>query len=65
MRDVNRIDKILTEVGDLWKQIPDWRLGQLFVNLQRFEGHDLFYYEDERLVAALKQFINGTEDEVD
>lgn len=57
MRDPNRIDKVLKELGDIWKQVPDWRLGQLFCNLQRFEGTDLFFYEDEKLIEALKTYF--------
>ncbi len=65
MRDANRIDQVLKEIGEEWKKIPDWRLGQLFVNLQSWTGHDMFYYEDDRLINALKQFISGTDDEVE
>lgn len=57
MRDPNRIDKVLKELGDIWKQVPDWRLGQLFCNLQRFEGTDLFFYEDEKLIEAFKTYF--------
>lgn len=32
MRDVNRIDKVLKAIGDVWKQYPDLRLGQLLLN---------------------------------
>ena len=61
MRDVNRIDKICNELATIWKEIPDWRLGQLFVNLQRWEGYDLFFLEDEDLIQELKDFILGEE----
>ena len=59
MRDPNRIDIILTQLGELWKQLPDWRLMQLIVNLQYWVGSDMFYYEDERFIEELKQFIEG------
>ena len=61
MRDINRIDKICNELSKIWKLIPDWRLGQLFVNPQRWEGHDLFFIEDDDLIKELKNFIIGDE----
>lgn len=54
VRDPNRIDLILKQLGDIWKQMPDWRLGQLFCNLQRCEDADLFFYEDQELIDRLK-----------
>lgn len=33
MRDINRIDKLLNELGELWKKQPDMRFGQLIMNL--------------------------------
>ena len=59
MRDPNRIDIILTQLGELWKQLPDWRLMQLIVNLQYWVGSDMFYHEDERFIEELKHFIEG------
>ena len=57
MRDPNRIDTILKQLGDIWKQVPDWRLGQLFCNLQRYEDSDLFFYEDQKLINAFKSYF--------
>ena len=57
MRDPNRIDGILEELRELWKQVPDWRLGQLFCNTQRNEGYDLFFYEDDELINAIKNLL--------
>ena len=58
MRDPARINSILQQLGKLWEQVPDWRLGQLFCNLQRHEGADLFFYEDDRLLKAIEEFLN-------
>lgn len=57
MRDPNRIDGILKQLGELWKKVPYWRLGQLLCNIQRNEGHDLFFYEDEELIGAIKNLL--------
>ena len=53
MRDVKRIDKVLQILGDVWRDVPDWRLCQLFCNLQRAMGNDMFYIEDDRLIEIL------------
>ena len=54
MRDPNRIDEILKEIKDLWVQVPDWRLGQLLVNIS---GTDhLFYFEDDKLLEQLTKW---------
>ena len=58
MRDPARIPRILNRLGELWTQVPDWRLGQLFCNLQRHEGTDLFFYEDEKLLKAIEEFLS-------
>ena len=58
MRDINRIDKILAEIGEEWKRVPDWRLGQLFNNLQRYKQDDLFYVEDDKFVFILKELLD-------
>lgn len=59
MRDPNRIDDILKQLRDIWKQVPDWRLGQLFCNLQRYEDSDLFFYEDQELIDAFKSYFKS------
>ena len=59
MRDPNRIDNILAAVGDVWKQYPDLRLGQLLVNV--YPSMVLYYKEDEDLVEGVKEFY-GSDD---
>ena len=58
MRSPDRIDNILRKLGDLWKRVPDWRLGQLFNNVQKAEDDDLFYYEDDDLIDIIEDFLN-------
>ena len=43
MRDPNRIPELLSEFERIWQMYPDWRFGQLVVNLL---GVDPFYIED-------------------
>ena len=60
MRDPNRIDLFLKELGDLWKEVPDWRFGQLIENLRNVEG-DLFHLEEDKFLIYLKKFIERYE----
>jgi hypothetical protein len=42
MRDIERIDKFLAKVGEIWKrECPDWRFGQLLYN---FIDEDPFHW---------------------
>lgn len=62
MRDPNRIPETLKELEILWKRYPDWRLGQLIVNLNRelTLRDDPFYLEDDELLKIIK-IINERE----
>lgn len=57
MRDVNRIDVILSEIKNIWEKYPDLRLGQLICNVVRDPA--LYYIEDEKLVEALKEIYKN------
>ena len=55
MRDPNRIPIMLEELKILWETHPDWRLGQLIVNLSRAEGfEDPFFVQDDRLLEIIR-----------
>jgi len=62
MRDVNRIEKVLTELGALWNKYPDQRLGQILENYVFIKGDrgdrtsvTLFYQEDGETLKILKE----------
>ena len=58
MRDLNRINPILSELSKLWKLNPDWRLCQLLFNVAReigWEQSDLFHLEDGDLLRGLRK----------
>jgi len=61
MRDPKRIDRILKLIEDIWKKMPDMRLGQLLYNFAEFEG-DIYNYEDseteKKLKYAIEEIIN-------
>ena len=53
MRDPERIDGILNELGEIWKCYPDLRLGQLLLNVAR--DPMLYYIEDDELMVRLEE----------
>ena len=56
MRNVDRIDEILKEFGEVWKKYPDLRFTQMIVNLMSAKRSDLYYMEDEKFIKTLKEF---------
>lgn len=58
MRDPNRIYKICYALAEQWSRVPDWRLTQLFNNLQRYDDSDLFYLEEDEFLERLKIMLD-------
>ena len=56
MRDPNRIDIILEEIKNIWKEHPDLRLGQLLLNA--VPETYLYYIEDDKLIEYLKNIFS-------
>lgn len=58
MRDINRIDKILDLVRELWEKYPDQRLGQIMSNYV-FDNKivDMFYVEDEDVINSISKYL--------
>ena len=56
MRNPDRIPEILKELEEFWKQVPDWRLGQVISNFsyELMGNNDPFYIEDTDLLELLK-----------
>jgi len=58
MRDVKRLDGFYNYLKAVHKNcFPDWRFGQLIVNLQRWYGRDIFYLEEDDFLQLLDSFI--------
>ncbi len=58
MRDAERIEPFMREMGELWKEkVPDWRFGQLMFNFFSALG-DPFYYEEDELLEAFRAYLN-------
>lgn len=59
MRDPNRIDPFLQEIGEIWKKnCPDWRFGQLIENVFSESKYITFYMEEPRMVQEFKEYFN-------
>ena len=45
MRDPKRIPEMLKELEEFWKQVPNWRLGQVISNFsyELMGNNDPFY----------------------
>ena len=55
MRDPKRIDDFCRRLAVCWHQVPDWRFGQLIVNLFSAYGKDPFFPEDEELIRFFEK----------
>jgi hypothetical protein len=56
MRNPDRIPEVLKELEKFWKQVPNWRLGQVISNFsyELMGNNDPFYMEDTDLLELLK-----------
>ena len=64
MRDIDRIDPLLSKLGKAWKVTsPDLRFGQFFHNLTKYYAReevrrsDPFYWEDYLIDEALNNML--------
>lgn len=57
MRDKNRIKPFLKELEKEWSKVPDWRFGQLMVNMLGTCSRDPFFYEDDEMLELFKNFF--------
>jgi len=57
MRDEKRIAKILGDIKEIWEKNPDWRFGQLLVNVGLIEDtYNTWSIEDDKIEEVLKKF---------
>lgn len=60
MRDIKRIRKFCNRLATAWELLPDWRFGQLIMNIfgqMKSEGKDPFFPEDESMIEYIEQYI--------
>ena len=55
MRDIKRIKPFLEEIEKLWEKVPDWRFGQLIVNVLGTCKKDPFFYEEDEMLELWKE----------
>ena len=60
MRDPKRIDEFCRRLAEAWKNVPDWRFGQVIENLKRAIGiEDIFYIEDDKMIEYIESYLRG------
>lgn len=59
-RDAARIGPFCDRLAKAWEKLPDWRFGQLMVNLMRdYEaehGRDIFYLEEDKMIQEIEAY---------
>lgn len=62
MRDPKRIREFCNQLAREWRKVPDWRFGQLILNvlgdIQAQTGKDLFFMEDDEMMEAIQEYFN-------
>lgn len=61
MRDPERIDEFCKVLAEAWHKVPDWRFGQLFMNIP-FRSNPWFIEDDEMLAIIRERFGVPAED---
>ena len=60
MRDPERITDVLARVEELWRQYPEWRLGQLLCNVAAWADptpESVWVVEDDEVVAQIEEHL--------
>ena len=69
MRDPKRLDNFYETIKRIHqKYFPDWRYGQLMSNWVNHMGQDIFYWEEDRIIDGLYEYvydITGEECDID
>lgn len=62
MRDPKRIDDFCNRLKVVWKQVPDWRFGQLMMNAlgaMQAGGRDPFFPEEDEMIKFLENYVSS------
>lgn len=62
MRDPNRIQEFCNRLANIWRNVPDWRFGQLIINMFDRVDSDPFYWEDDRMINYIEGYFEKTEE---
>jgi len=61
MRDVERIDNFCNKLKEYWKEVPDWRFGQLIINVLGTCQRDPFFYEEDEMLKIFENYFKKGE----
>lgn len=57
MRNPERLDKFYSELCEIHKKhFPDWRFGQLLVNVASECSRDFFFPEEDEMIEIFKDY---------
>lgn len=60
MRKIERIEPFMKELAKIWKEeCPDWRFGQLMINVLNSFDIDPFFIEEDEMLERFKKYFNG------
>lgn len=57
MRKKERIKPFLERLEKVWELVPDWRFGQLMVNVFGSMKRDPFFPEDEEMIEIIEKYF--------
>ena len=61
MRDPKRIRRFCSRLATAWECVPDWRFGQLMVNVFRSMKRDPFFPEDDEMIKNIENYVGVKE----
>ena len=62
MRDIERIDEFCNQLANIWKtNCPDWRFGQLIINVFSSFDVDPFFPEEDQMIQRFEKFFKKGE----
>lgn len=63
MRDPKRIDEFCSRLASAWHRVPDWRFGQLMMNVlgeMSHAGRDPFFPEEDEMIRYIENYVAQT-----
>jgi hypothetical protein len=58
MRDPKRIPEFCNKLAEIWSKYPDFRFGQFVINILNAAPDDIWYYEDDKMIKFINDFMN-------
>lgn len=57
MRDPKRIRIFCNRLADVWERVPDWRFGQLIINVFGSLDIDPWFLEEDKMIEKIEDYI--------